>query len=117
MGLPMNYTAFFVHMSNGIGNLFDDVPTEVFTKVGHTYDTVEKFSTIAQFQYEKVVFIGFGERDELYDILMLYTSHDLNFFENVCSLLNVDQTSDYKLINEMMLLAVIDQQNFEARKK
>lgn len=43
--VPMYYTSFFVEVSNSLGNLDDDVPRELFGKVGEFDDLMEEFSS------------------------------------------------------------------------
>ena len=68
------------------GYLHDDVPREVFAEVCETYDLVEQFAARAQLQHDKIVLPRLAEINEFDDIGMIQLSHNLNLFEDVCTL-------------------------------
>jgi hypothetical protein len=82
----MNNTCFLMQILKCIGNLSDDVPGQVFAKIRKTDDLVEKLAARAQFKNNEIVLPRFGEVDEFNDIWVVKLPHNLNLFEDICSL-------------------------------
>lgn len=84
--IPMNNAANFVKILERLGNLNDDVPTQLLTKVCQPHYLMEQFASWAKFQDDVIVLAGFREVDQLHDMGVVNLPHDLNFFENICPL-------------------------------
>ena len=86
----MHDTSILVEIFQRIRYLYNDVSREVFTKVSQTDNLVEKLATRAQLEDDVVVLPGLGEVDQVDDIRVVELAHDLNFFEDVGSLVADD---------------------------
>jgi len=90
-----------VQVTDRVGDLTNDVSGQVLGEISEFDDLVEKFSSLHHcksvtdkglvflqltFEDQKVELIALGKADELDDIGVIDTSHDLNFLEDVCSL-------------------------------
>ena len=71
---------------DGLGDLGDDMATEILGEVGQADDLMEQLATGAQFEDDVVSLTRFGKMDEFDDVGMVDLSHDLNFFEDVGAL-------------------------------
>ena len=84
--LPVNHARCFMQVFDGMGDLRDDMSTEILAEVCQSHDLVEELSTGAELQNNVIVLAGFGKVDQLDDVGVIQVAHDLDFFQNVCSL-------------------------------
>ena len=82
----MHHAFLFVQVFERLGDLNDDVSTEILAEIGQADDLVEEFAARTQLEHDEVVLTRFGERNQLDDVGMIDLTHDLNLFEDVCSL-------------------------------
>lgn len=82
----MHNTLFLVQILEGLGDLKDDVPRQVLTKVREPHDLMEKFTAWGKFEDDVVVLFRFGEVDELDDVGMIKLTHDLNLLQDIRAL-------------------------------
>lgn len=59
---------------------------QVLAEICQAYDLMEQFASWAQLEDDVVVLPRFGEVDELDNVGVIKLSHDLYFFEDICSL-------------------------------
>lgn len=83
----MDDTTFFMQIQEGFCDLSNDMTTQVFAEIGQTNDLMEQFASRAKLQDNIVVLPRFGKVDKSDNVGMIKLSHDLDLFQNVCSLL------------------------------
>jgi hypothetical protein len=82
----MDNTALLVKMSNGMGYLGYNMACEVFAEVSQFDDLMEQLSSVTKLEYQVVVIFGFRKADQTNNVVVVDTSHDLDFLENIRSL-------------------------------
>lgn len=82
----MHHASDLVQVLQSPGNLDDDVPRKVLAEVREPDDLVEQLAAGCQLKDDVVVLFRFGKVDEVDDVGVLELAHDLDFFQNVCSL-------------------------------
>jgi hypothetical protein len=79
----MNNAFLFMQILQSLGNLGDNVPREMFAKVGEANDLMEELSTRGQLKNDVIILPRFRKVYEFDDVGMIQLSHDLNFFQDV----------------------------------
>lgn len=82
----MNHTRGLVEVLDGLGDLGDDMATEILREIGQTDDLVEQLPTGAEFEDDVIILARLGEVDEFNDVGMVDLSHDLHFLEDIGAL-------------------------------
>lgn len=82
----MHNAGCLMQIFNRFGNLKNDMPTEIFAKVGQSHDLVEELAAGAELEDDVVILAGFGKVDQFGDIGVVEVAHNLHFLEDVRSL-------------------------------
>lgn len=82
----MHNAGCLMQIFNRFGNLKNDMPTEIFAKVGQSHDLVEELAAGAELEDDVVILPGFGKVDQFGDIGVVEVAHDLHFLEDIRSL-------------------------------
>lgn len=82
----MDDATFFMQIQQCFCDLSNDMTTQVFAEIGQTNDLMEQFASRAQLKHDIVILPRFGKVNQSDDIGMIKLSHDLDLFQNVCSL-------------------------------
>ena len=80
-------SSVLVEIFQCFGNLQDDVTRKVFAKVRQTHNLVEELSTRTQLENNVVVLASFREFHQRDDVGVVELTHDLDFFEDIGTLL------------------------------
>lgn len=84
--VPMHNSGSLVEILNCLGDLHNNMATELFTEVGQSHDLMEQLATGAEFEDDIVVLTRLGETNQLDDIRVVKIAHDLHFFQDVGTL-------------------------------
>ena len=101
----MHNTRGLVKVLDGLGDLEDNMSTQILAEVGQAHDLVKEFAARAEFEDDVIVLRGLGEADQPDDIRMIESAHNGGLLEDIGALSAVHLILANDLDGDLVILA------------